>query len=172
MVVSPLSADLQKAYRDTLLVAAAPSFIDSDEKILPVAIIANATSTAVAQFFKLTDGTDTVAVNANGSIATEKHTKHYSAITTNTTTALVATACNVSQIILTQAAAGTDGGVFEFKDNATTFLKVNVSGSAASSFGNQLVNIPFPKDLAIATSLNVTSTSIAGTVGITVISDV
>lgn len=72
MALYPISATLQKAYRDTLGIPSAPAYIDSEEKIVPVAIIANPSSTDVAALVRPTDGTDIIAINADGSLAAAK----------------------------------------------------------------------------------------------------
>lgn len=65
-MISPISATLQKAYRDTLLCNAAPAFLDTDEKIIPVAVIANASSPSNSQNVIITDGTDQAVVTTGG----------------------------------------------------------------------------------------------------------
>lgn len=50
MVLEPMSPTVMQTYRDTLLVGSAPSFIDSSEKIIPVAVVAGAiTVTATSE---------------------------------------------------------------------------------------------------------------------------
>lgn len=50
----PISAELQKAYRDTLDIPSAPGFIDTSREIVPVAIVAQATSSDTV--LNVTDG--------------------------------------------------------------------------------------------------------------------
>lgn len=68
-MIVPISADLQKSYRDTLNIPSAPQMIDTDEKIVPVAVIAQASVPALAQFQKITDGTHNLLMNTDGSIS-------------------------------------------------------------------------------------------------------
>jgi len=42
MVLEPMNPTVMQTYRDTLQVGSAPSFIDSSEKIIPVAVVAGA----------------------------------------------------------------------------------------------------------------------------------
>jgi hypothetical protein len=68
MVLRPYSADLQKAYRDTLGTPGAPETIDDSQPVLPVAVVAQVNTSSTSTFVKITDGTDTAAVNTDGSL--------------------------------------------------------------------------------------------------------
>lgn len=70
MALYPISVALQKAYRDTLLIPQAPAFMDSEERIIPVAVISQPNTTETASLVRPTDGTDIIAINADGSIPT------------------------------------------------------------------------------------------------------
>lgn len=68
MVRYAILPSVQDAYRNALGIADAPAFVDTDTPITPVAIIAQATTASIAQFTKLTDGTDTLLINTDGSL--------------------------------------------------------------------------------------------------------
>lgn len=65
MALRPYSATLQKAYRDTLGTPGAPEVIDDGVPVTPVAIVA---TSALGSAVAISDGTDTLAVNSDGSI--------------------------------------------------------------------------------------------------------
>jgi hypothetical protein len=74
MAQVPISPDIQKSYRDTLQIPDSPSFIDTRIPIQPVAVIAQTSVAELAQFQKITDGTDTLEVNTDGSLNTHERT--------------------------------------------------------------------------------------------------
>jgi len=61
----PISGAIQKAYRDTLLISEAPSYLDPTLPIQPVAVIA---TSAGGSSVSVSDGTDTLEINSDGSI--------------------------------------------------------------------------------------------------------
>jgi len=65
MTLRPYSATLQKAYRDTLGTPGAPEVIDDGVPVMPVAIVATSAS---GSSVSISDGTDTLLVNTDGSI--------------------------------------------------------------------------------------------------------
>jgi len=71
MAQEPISPDLMKSYRDTLKIASAPSFIDTSLPIMPVAVVAQTSTAEVAQYMRLTYGTDELEINSDGSINVE-----------------------------------------------------------------------------------------------------
>lgn len=70
MTLRPFSATLQKQFRDTLETPGAPEVIDDSQPVMPVAVIATVNTATSAGYTQVTDGTDTLAVNTNGSINT------------------------------------------------------------------------------------------------------
>jgi hypothetical protein len=68
MAVTPISADLQAAYRQVLASQVAPTTFDTDTPLTPVVIIGTAALASAADFVKITDGTDTALVNTDGSL--------------------------------------------------------------------------------------------------------
>lgn len=68
MTQSPISADLQNAYRSVLSTQNAPTTFDTETPLTPVVVIGSATIASGAQYVKLTDGTDTASVNTDGSV--------------------------------------------------------------------------------------------------------
>lgn len=70
-MLSPISTTLQKAYRDTLLCNSSPAFLESDTPIVPVAIIATASSPSNSQNVIISDGTDQATVTTAGALTVE-----------------------------------------------------------------------------------------------------
>lgn len=68
-MIVPISTTLQKSYRDTLSIPSAPSMLDTDEKIIPVAVVAQTSDVSTATNVKITDGTDTLGINTDGTIS-------------------------------------------------------------------------------------------------------
>lgn len=68
MVLRPFSATLQKQFRDTLETPGSPSLIDDETPVQAVAVVAQVNTASSAGYVQVTDGTDTLAINTNGSI--------------------------------------------------------------------------------------------------------
>lgn len=68
MVQSPISSDLQAAYRSVLSSQTAPTTFDTDTPLTPVVILGTASLNTAASFMKLTDGNDNLDINSDGSL--------------------------------------------------------------------------------------------------------
>jgi hypothetical protein len=164
MVLVPINPDVQQSYRDTLKIPASPSMIDTDEKIIPVAIIAQASIASTAQFMKITDGTDNMNVNVDGSLtvfdsfpsnATPFNFCTRQAFTANTPITLK-TPAGGKKLYITQAILQATAGDIRFGDNVTG----NALPSAGTTPDGVLVKfdagakiIPFPKPVVCSTNL-------------------
>lgn len=67
MTLRPYSATLQAAYRETLGTPGAPELIDDGTPVQPVAVVAQVNTASTSSYTRITDGTDTAAINTDGS---------------------------------------------------------------------------------------------------------
>lgn len=68
MTLRPYSATLQAQFRDTLGTPGAPEVIDDSQPVQAVAVVATVNTASSAGYTQITDGTDTLAINTDGSI--------------------------------------------------------------------------------------------------------
>lgn len=118
---------------------------------------------------KITDGTDLVLVNPDGSMSVQDKTKNpisgTANITTNTTTALRTAGAGKTFYLagLNHCGAGgsTDAALLSYRNNTTAFCNVSVAASAQS--GNGCISGLSPLTaVAAGQNLDVVTTSIAG----------
>jgi len=133
MVNEPMNALVMQAYRDTLLVNGAPSYIDSSNQIIPVAVVATATSASVAQFFKLTDGTDNANVVGDALKVIESWTIPSGATIINVTTETVTTTyATIYTVTAGKTAYITDVSCGSF--GSSSLLQIGESGTTRHNF--------------------------------------
>lgn len=120
MAEVPISPDIQKSYRDTLQIPDSPSFIDTRIPIQPVAVIAQTSVAELAQFQKITDGTDTLEINTDGSINTKpvERTVTYTSGTATTTVITVGASKRAKLVYFN----------FSGQDNGGGRISVSVNG--------------------------------------------
>jgi hypothetical protein len=149
MVKVPISAALQDSYRTTLQIPAAPDSIDTNIAIVPVAVIAQTNTTNTASFIKLTDGTDTLAVNTDGSLPVDipvqssRQTLFFVNATVGTGADQTAATVSAGKTGWVMWATCTGTGTFNLKSNAGTSLIQIISGAATGNFIGG--NVPIAK---------------------------
>lgn len=146
MVLEPMNPTVMQTYRDTLQVGSAPSFIDSSEKIIPVAVVAGAIDVTTSSTIPVFASTQTPVAIANGKAGT--------AITSGTGV-LVRTNTASKSFYVTSIHLGVVGATnptFDIRDGTT------IAGSLVYSAGSVLgASHPGPIVLVFPTPIKFTA---------------
>lgn len=144
MTVRPYSATLQAAYRDTLGTPGAPEVIDDSAPVIPVAVVAQVNTASTSAFVKVTDGTDTLSIESDGSLTPTKKTATLAATSINgagTATIGTVPANKVWRILSLYMAGCMNGASNVFarvEFNAVTALRLKFQSSAGTyTFGSE-----------------------------------
>lgn len=168
-----ISPTVQKAYRDALQCAESPSFLDPTLPIQPVAIIAQAAGSSSTQ---ISDGTDTLLVNTDGSInvtgtfaaglpvpsASQTLIKTSNGLTgtavtagtgSNIRTTTASKTFYLTHIVVLVASAGTGNGFELYDAGSKTGSPVFVGDSSRAASAASAQSYAFPTPLAFTTGV-------------------
>lgn len=171
MTQSPISADLQNAYRSVLSTQNAPTTFDTDTPLTPVVVIGSASVASGASFTKVTDGTDTLLINTDGSalvtslptprtgqtLINKSSTKTAISITSGTGINLYTVTAGKTFYLQTITFSANNATTFDVRDSASVAGTPIVAAQVATAISS-VITYPSPVKFSTGVWLDVGST--------------